>query len=223
LRLRLPFGVACGAFLLLEPSAARARDPELGRAFEQARIGVAPVVFSGSWIEGEGSRQRYSGFAGDLHLSVARAFGRWLGLTLDLAGLPPIPSELREFGYFRGDVGPTFQLGLWPGALPGSVLVYGVLGGDTGRYPYRGRFYPLVGGRLRVWPARSVFLQIDLGGAPAAVGPALRTRELRAELSTGVSLLTLALEASWIFAEGGTPSRDYFHQQLGLLVGIGIM
>jgi hypothetical protein len=222
LRFRFLLGAAAGA-LVLCPSIALARDPELGRAYEQIRFGIAPIVFSGSWIEGAGSVQRYSGAAGDLHLSVTRSISEWIGLGLSLAGMPPIPMDARELAYFRGEAGPTFQLGRWGGSLPGSVLVYGALGGDGGRYPYGGRFYPLVGGRLRVWPSRRVFLQLDLASAPAAVGPELRTHEVRAALSTGYSFFTLALQASWILSEGGTPSRDYFHQQLGLFVGVGVM
>lgn len=219
--------VALVASLVLGPATTKADErpapaqtPREERLFDTVRIGVWGSTWAGTRLVGEGSIGRVSRPALDLELAVRRYFTRHLGIDVRLQGFP-----LRDDAqaHVRGDLGLDVLLFRHDGATPFGITGVLGLGGDTGRYPYAGRFYPRIGlrGRVHAGPSSTVELAAEL--LPAAFGPTGRVFQHRSELAFGWSLFQAGFRVSHAFHDAGVPERTFVIQELSLFVGIGLL
>ena len=215
------------AFLLLPATATAANPPSTSHDFDQIRLGVDVVAFSGTRLVGVGSREHYRGAAGDFELFFTKFFSRRLGLELVLLGAPSNEDrrpEVPPSSFLRGEAGVDVAVTTWGGGVPGSLLLGVGAGADYGRYWFAPRGYPYAMARVRLWPPRHASLQAQYSIVPVSLGaPVTSTWEQRVELATSISLLQFGLRLAYTDAIGGVPSRSYFQGELGMFVGLVLM
>lgn len=214
------FGALAGALLTSFAAESRAAD---WHRWDDIRFGVRATTFAGTQRVGNGSIGRVRGGGLDFELGVMRFFAGPLGFDFSLGGLPPL-SDFRSIGYGKLEAGLDLGVVRWGGEVPGALVVGAGVGGDLGkRYDYAGRIYPKLSARLRLAPSKAVSLFVTTEVLPAAFGPDLRVFEARTELGFAWKLLLIGFRVDHVAETGGTPSRTYTQQALGLFAGIGLL
>lgn len=203
---------------VLAVSAAAAFSPPL----DLARIGGTVSTIQGSRRLGEGTREGYRGSAIALDFDVLRFPSPHAGFEIGfLWGGTAVPwghkattyrielaADLVLFSHERGSV----IVGLGPGLDLGDRLWFSPDGvrGNVGAL-LRTRFFPTKDWAVHANSRLDLFATGDLVN-----------RRLRAELLVSWSLAMVGLQWTRTWVVGGTPSRTYVEDQLGLSLSVAV-
>lgn len=199
-------------------TAAAAFSPPL----DLARIGGSVSTIRGARLLGEGTREGYRGSAVALDFDVLRFPSPHAGFELGfLWGGTAVPwgqkattyrlelaADLVLFSHDRGSV----IVGLGPGLDVGDRLWWSPdrVRGNVGAL-VRTRFFPVPGWSVHGNARLDLFATGDL-----------TNRRLRSELLVSWSLLMVGLQWTRTWVVGGTPTRTYVEDQLGLSVSVAV-